>query len=298
MGVRLLTLLSLAVSACVLIGFSGEPTEAQEVACSQNSEGEYTCLVVAARVSPNRSVDIGGPSGPPLVWARTFVPDNLGAPPACERVVDTPAGPVPEQGRSWLITIRNSDTGQLVLVRSECQWSDDAPPDAPPPTPSVQSLVSDSDVGSAFALDTGLSPPQNRRGVSQLPTWLWCSNTGPVDVEATVLPHRASAQASVTKVTWTIDGPDGRVDRVAAECGSEPDIESDGSSAAAIWTPNEAGHSTITLTAEWSAQWTYTYFDPVLGAVDLGTFDLGVIEVDSEPISYEVYEIQSVGVGP
>ena len=36
----------------------------------------------------------------------------------------------------------------------------------------------------------------------------------------------------------------------------------------------------------------------MIGAVDLGTFDLGAIVLASEPIMYEVYEIQSVGVGP
>lgn len=271
---------------------------AQEVGCSRDPvTGVLECVVIKPPDAPDIEQEVGDATGPPLKWSRTHIQDSVGAPPSCPaREVATPSGPVLEWGIPWLIVIQNTDTGDFVLIRLECQYSGEDPPDPPPPPPGLDQIATDQ--GAAFALETGLNPPQARRGVSQLPTWLWCSNDGPVDVEATVWPHRASARAVVTNVTWTIEGPDGRIERSAQHCGSEPDPESDGSAAAATWTPNEPGVSTITLTTEWSAQWTYTYFDPVLGAVDLGTFDLGSIVLASEPITYEVYEIQSVGVGP
>lgn len=271
---------------------------AQDVGCSRDPlTGVLECVVVKPPIAPDVQQRIGDSVGPPLEWSRTRIQDNPGAPPSCgSREVDTPAGPVIEWGVPWLIVIQNTDTNAYVLIRLECQYSGEDPPEPPPPPPDLAEIATDQ--GQAFALETGVNPPRERRGVSQLPTWLWCSNAGPVDVEATVWPHRASAQAVVTKVTWTIDGPDGRIERSAQDCGSEPPLDSDGSAAAATWTPNEPGVSTITLTTEWSAQWRYTYFDPVLGAVDLGTFDLGAIVLASEPILYEVYEIQSVGVGP
>ncbi len=293
---RLLFVAVLAAAQCAVWHVESSAL-AQTVSCSENSEGEYTCVVVVPSPAPNVTTDLGGPVGPPLRWSRTRIQDSVGAPPSCgARTVDTPAGPVSEWGIPWLIVIQNSETLEFVLIRLDCQYSGEDPPEPPPPAPDLEQIAVDQDA--VFSLATGVNPPQERRGVSQLPTWLWCSNAGPVDVEATVWPHRASARAVVTNVTWTIEGPDGIAERSAQECGSEPDPDSDGSAAAAMWTPNEAGVSTITLTTEWSAQWTYTYFDPVLGAVDLGTFDLGTVEATSAPIAYEVYEIQSVGVGP
>ena len=132
--------------------------------------------------------------------------------------------------------------------------------------------------------------------MSQLPTWLWCDDASTVDVVAEVPPYRASARAVVTEVSWTIEGPDGTITKSADRCGSAPDVDSDGSDAATTWTPNLPGTSTITMTTTWSAQWTYTYVDPFAGSVMIGTFDLGEIPMRSEPFSYEVYEIQTVGV--
>ncbi len=285
------------LAGTAVVGAVVTPVAAQEVRCHRAPGGLLKCVVVAPAPAPNVTADLGGPVGPPLRWSRSRIQDNPGAPPSCgAREVDTPAGPVIEWGIPWLIVIQNTETLEFVLIRLDCQYSGEDPPEPPPPAPDLEQIAMDQ--GAVFSLDTGVNPPQERRGVSQLPTWLWCSNAGPVNVEATVWPHRASARAVVTNVTWTIEGPDGRADRSAQECGSEPDPDSDGSAAAAMWTPNEAGVSTITLTTEWSAQWTYTYFDPVIGAVNLGTFDLGTVEATSEPISYEVYEIQSVGVGP
>ena len=296
---QVLTKLGSAASLfAMLVLLPPSTATAQDVGCSRDPvTGVLECVVVKPPESPDVEQEIGNTVGPPLKWSRTRIQDNVGAPPSCSsREVDTPTGPVLEWGVPWLIVIQNTETGDFVLIRLECQYSGEDPPEPPPPPPDLAEIATDQ--GAAFALETGLNPPQERRGVSQLPTWLWCSNAGPVDVEATVWPHRASAHAVVTNVTWTIEGPDGSIERSAEDCGSEPDPDSDGSAAAATWTPNEPGVSTITLTTEWSAQWTYTYFDPVLGAVNLGTFDLGAIVLASEPIAYEVYEIQSVGVAP
>ncbi|MDJ0768366.1 MAG: hypothetical protein QNJ12_06210 [Ilumatobacter sp.] len=242
--------------------------------------------------SPNIGVDLDGPDGLPLRWARFKIADSPGAPVSCERIE---ADGAQTFGVPWLITLTNTDTGQLLSARGFCEWPGVPPPPPPPPPPTRTDIEIDQD--QVFALETGLNPPVRKRGVSQLPTWFWCSNDGAVDVDATLPPYRAAAVVEVVELTWTVEGPDGQAELVATDCGSEPPIDSDGASAAATWTPNLPGESTITLTTTWSGTWTYTYLDPIFGAIDLGTFDLGAISVTSAPVVYDVYEIQTVGRG-
>lgn len=293
--IRTLVVTSVVVPILSLLWTPGA-VHGQEVRCSKDKKTSLlSCIVVAPPSAPNVRTSLGGDVGPPLQWSRTLILDSPGAPPTCPaRPVDTPAGPVDEFGRPWLIVVQNTETLEFVLIRSECQYSGDDPPDPPPPPPTPGSIALDQEP--VFALDTGINPPITGRGVSQLPTWFWCNNAGSINVSATVRPWRASAVATVEQVVWAIEGPDGEQTVSGPSCGREPDIDSDGSDAAAAWTPNEPGISTIQLTTTWSAEWTYTFFDPVLGPVDLGTFDLGLLPIASAPFDYDVYEIQTVGV--
>jgi hypothetical protein len=146
-------------------------------------------------------------------------------------------------------------------------------------------------------LDTGMSPSAERRGVSQLETWFWCDGDAPITLELGLDGYAIEATVGLERVEWVIDGPDGVIVREAETCGTEPPVGSDGDGAAATWTPNEPGVSTIQLHAWWSGSWWLTYTYPGLTPLVLGPFDLVFDDVTSDPISYEVYEIQSVGVG-
>jgi hypothetical protein len=283
----------------ILVSLLPTPARADERLCAWDGDARaYVCKIVrrAEPGGPARSVDIDGEGPLPIVWSRILSNGLPGATFDCyyEALAD---GEVTEvHGVGWAVFFTNAATGETTLAGLVCEYPGEDPPQPPPPPPDVDWFVEDQ--RQVLALETGLSPSAERRGVSQLPTWFWCNGPQSTGLALSLDGYQIAAEVGIESVVWSIDGPDGVTERSAPGCGAEPAIDSSGEAAAATWTPNESGESVIVLTTTWSGTWELTYNDPTFGAVDLGAFDLGTLEVDSEPVLYEVYEIQTVGVGP
>ena len=288
-----------AVAAAIFGSLLPSTADADERVCEWDSDARaHICKIVrrAEAGGPARSVDIDGPGPLPLIWSRTLSNGLPGATFTCY-VEETIGGVVNEVfGVGWAVFITNSDTGEMRLAGFDCEYPGEDPPQPPPPPPTPGEIVEES--RAVVELTTGLSPSAARRGVSQLETWLWCEGAQTTTLNPSLGGYEIKAEIGLESVVWAIDGPDGAVTRSAEVCGSAPAATSDGFGAAARWTPNEAGVSAIVQTAMWGGTWSLTYTDPALGTFDLGTFPFPSVPVVSEPISYEVYEIQSVGVGP
>lgn len=287
-----------AVVATWLITTGGF-VRAGERQCVWDDQAEAFVCTIIRRASPGGTaveVDIDGPGPLPIVWSRRLSNGLPGALYDCyyEETVGAELNQV--FGVGWAVLITNSDTGEIRLAGFDCEYPGEDPPQPPPPPPTPGEIVEES--RAIVELEMGLSPSAAQRGVSQLETWLWCEGEQSATLNPSLGGYEITAVIGVESVAWAIDGPDGAVTRSADGCGSAPAPTSDGSGAAAFWTPNEAGVSAIVQTATWGGTWSLTYTDPTLGSFDLGTFPFTSVPVVSPPVTYEVYEIQSVGVGP
>lgn len=287
----------LAVASAIVIGQHGVQAAESECVLVPGSPPRVECTVKrTTQGGTELMVDLAGPAELPLVWSRVRSSGPPGATFNCYYEVTEGNTTTQVVGVGWAVFITNTETGEFRLADFVCEYPGEDPPQPPPPPPGIDRLIEDQ--REVLALETGLSPPVERRGVSQLATWFWCDGPRSTSLDLSLDGYRIVAAVGVERVAWTIDGPDGVTERSADGCGEAPPADSSGETAAATWTPNEPGTSTILLTTTWSGIWELTYTDPTFGAVALGTFDLGALEVESEPISYDVYEIQSVGVGP
>ena len=238
--------------------------------------------------------DIDGPGPLPIIWSRQLSNGLPGAIYSCYSVETVGNTTTEIFGVGWAVLLTNRDTGEIRLAGFDCEYPGEDPPQPPPPPPTPGAIVEQSQ--GLTELTTGLSPSAARRGVSQLETWFWCDGAEAITLNPALDGYSIVAQIGVDGLVWQIDGPDGSMQRTADSCGSEPDPNSDGDGAAARWTPNEPGVTTIVQTATWAGSWSLTYTDPTFGPFDLGTFPFPTVPVVSAPISYEVYEIQTVGV--
>jgi hypothetical protein len=285
------------VAAAATFG-SAATAKAEEQCVLDLTSQDFICTIILHERpgGPPLDVDLDGPGGLPIVWSRVSSNGLPGATFTCyyEEVNGTETTQV--FGVGWAIIITNTDTGEVRLADFVCEYPGEDPPQPPPPPPDVDQMVRDQ--RRVFELDTGLSPPVERRGVSQLETWFWCDYDAPRDLILSLGGYEIDATVDVVSVTWTIDGPDGLIERTATDCGAEPAVRSTGADAAATWTPNEPGDHRIQLTARWEGVWSLGYVDPAFGVVDLGVFDLGSVDVAAAAFDYSVYEIQTVGVAP
>ncbi len=266
---RAFALVLLLASGGLLIG---HPAAAQESGCTIGQEG-VTCVIEAPGTTPTTTP---GPD--------PEEPDD-----GIDIRVTFAIGPCPAGQTYYLIEEIERATGTVLDYYFECRDDLVPPPPPPPPPPPTPGQVVD-DIAELLELETGLSPPPDGiGGVSQLDTWFWCDNSGPVTASATLNGWTVTATATITLLTWTVSGPDGTVDATGTDCGTEPDPFGDGEGAAAIWTPNEPGAYSIVLTAEWGGSFTRTY-----GAISQ-TVDLGTISLSEPAVPYSVVEIQTVG---
>jgi len=233
----------------------------------------------------------------PLVWQRYYVPGMPIEPLPCERIIETTDQITVERAAQWIVIVTNTDTGDLVANYTYCEWPGEDPPAPPPPPPPPTTTVeTDEATRALLTVDTHLNPPVDGiGGVSQLPTWMWCDDPGPVNVEASTSGSIARAQAVIDHLDWTITGPDGTINLTANTCGTEPAPDSNGTTAAATWTPNRTGDSLVTLTTTWTGTWQTQLYLPRHGWITAGPFNLDPITITSEPIAYHIVEIQTVG---
>lgn len=290
---------ALVLVAVLLASVTPHPAVAADRRCDWDDLAEAFVCVIVRRAEPGgpaRSVDIDGDGPLPIVWSRTLSNGLPGATYDCyyDVVIDGEVNEV--HGVGWAVFYTNTDTGELTLAGFVCEYPGEDPPQPPPTPPTPGDIVEQS--RAVVELTTGLSPSASRRGVSQLETWLWCEGAQTATLDPTLDGYQIVAEIGVESVTWAIDGPDGSAVRSADGCGTAPPPASNGAGAAARWTPNEPGWSTIQQTTSWGGSWSLTFTDPVLGPVNLGTFAFPLVAVASPAVQYEVYEIQSVGVGP
>ena len=234
----------------------------------------------------------------PVVWNRYFIPATAVVEPLpCRRTNETADEIVITYGAQWLVTVYNTDTGDLLAIYTYCEWPGEDPPQ-PPPLPEPPS-ESDVDTREILALEVGINPPVDGiGGVTQLDTWFWCDDPGIVDVEARTTGSVASAAVGITELVWTITGPSGTETRTATTCGTEPDPESNGEGAAATWTPTRTGDHLISLGATWNGTWTAQIWLDRYGWITAGPFPLTPLTITGEPVTYPVVEIQTVGGRP
>ncbi len=233
----------------------------------------YRCVIVTP---PEPTPEPSPPPGPP--------PES-----PYEYVYIRGIGPCPNPGEVlWIIEVYLRATGELVSTSAPCLGPAEPTPPPPPPPPTEGEFVEA--IEPLIELETSLSPPNDGfGGVSQLDTWFWCSNDAPINIDLSLGGWTTTATIEVQSLTWTVTGPDGTVPVDADECGSEPASDSDGESAAAIWTPNLPGDYAIVLEVVWGGSWTRS----IGGASE--TFPLDDVTVTNAPIDYSVVEIQTVG---
>jgi hypothetical protein len=272
---------------------------AQDRTCAVDEESRlYVCTIFkrASPGGPQVEVDVDG-SGPlPIVWSRRLSDGLPGASFSCFREETDGLTTTQVFGVGWAVFVTDRDTGASRLVGFDCEYPGEDPPVPPPLAPSPGAIVEQS--RDLLGLEIGLSPSVERRGVSQLETWLWCEGPQSVTLDPELDGYSISAEVVVASVLWRIDGPDGVVELGSDSCGRAPLVGSDGGSAAAGWTPNEPGVSSITQSVSWAGSWSLRYEDPAVGLIDLGTFPFPAVTVVADPVLYEVYEIQTVGIAP
>ncbi|MEZ5298231.1 MAG: hypothetical protein R2697_18760 [Ilumatobacteraceae bacterium] len=149
----------------------------------------------------------------------------------CRRTNETADEIVITYGAQWLVTVYNTDTGDLLAIYTYCEW----------PGEDHRSRLRCRNrrrvrrrPREILALEVGINPPVDGiGGVTQLDTWFWCDDPGIVDVEARTTGSVASAAVGISELVWTITGPSGTETRTATTCGIEPDPEGNGDGAAA-----------------------------------------------------------------
>lgn len=286
-----------AVAASAIAITPDASVDAQSRSCEWDDLANALVCTIIRRAEPGGPAierDIDGPGPLPIIWSRQLSNGLPGALYDCyyEETVGNTTTEV--FGVGWAVFMTNRDSGEIRLAGFDCEYPGEDPPQPPPPPPTPGAIVEQS--RGLTELTTGLSPSAARQGVSQLETWFWCEGAEAITLNPTLDGYSIVAQVGVDGLVWQIDGPDGSIERTADSCGSEPHPDSDGDGAAARWTPNEPGVSTIVQTATWAGSWSLTYTDPTFGTFDLGTFPFPAVPVVSAPITYEVYEIQTVGV--
>ena len=291
--------LVLALAVVAVLAAADTPAFAAERQCDWDDQAEAFVCVIIRRAEPGgpvRSVDIDGDGPLPIIWSRTLSNGLPGAIYDCyyEETVGGELNQV--HGVGWAVFFTNADTGEMRLAGFVCEYPGEDPPQPPPVPPAPGDIVEES--RAVVELETGLSPSAVSRGVSQLETWLWCEGEQSATLNPSLGGYEITAEIGLESVVWTIDGPDGVASRIADGCGTAPSHATDSSGVAARWTPNEPGVSGIVQTATWGGTWSLVYTDPTLGPLDLGVFPFPSVAVTSPAIAYEVYEIQSVGVGP
>ncbi len=294
------------VTAALLLtpanAFTAAPSES---GCSLG--GDLTCLT-GSEPPPKPTVTVverpGGSNtsvavpASPVVWSRYHIPPTAVVdPPPCQLVEETADEVVITYGAVWLVTVYNTDTGELLAVYTYCEWPGEDPPQPPPlPQPPGETDVETQEI---LALEVGINPPVDGfGGLTQLDTWFWCDDPGIVDVEARTSGSVAAAQVGISELVWTITGPSGDTTRTSTTCGTEPDPDGNGEGAAATWTPTQTGDHTITLGATWQGTWTASLALDGYGWITAGPFDLAPISITGEPVTYPVVQIQTVGGRP
>lgn len=289
----------------ILTALSWSPLRvvAQDANCGSD-DFSLGCVAEDEPEPKPREVVTGQPGGsnetvsyetPPLEWSRYYIPPALVEPVPCSRETELADRVLVEYAAEWLVIVQRVDTGDLVTIYTFCEWPGDDPPRPPaPPTPPGEF---DSETREPLELGSSFSPPPDGiGGVSQLPTWLWCTDPGSISVDAAVGTARSEATVDVVAVTWRVSGPDGTFDLPSSDgCGSEPAIDSDGETAAAVWTPDRPGDYELTLTTSWGGTWFAELLLDGVGWIRYGPFGLEPIPVASEPVPYRVVEIQTVG---
>ena len=257
---------------------------AQTGDCYLDDAGRLTCHISAPPVAPR---------------TETFSPDStliwrsepaIGPCPG-RSTTDPVTGTVTiEAGVYWWIQVIDRASGTVVSDYFTCLYASDpapAPPPAPP-TPAEFSLAA----ADALLPTTELSPRAEFDGVTGIDTWFWCDQpeavtVGPLSLRGWTI----SATVSVSKVTWNVssDVAEGFT-LTSDDCGAEPDIGSDGSAAAEIWTPRTKGAYDIEILSEWTGTWTLSY-----GAINTGPQALGPVEIAGDDVQYRVIEVIALG---
>jgi len=182
----------------------------------------------------------------------------------------------------WVIVLVNTDTGEQLLLDSDCEWPGEDPPTPPPPPPTPEQLAEGN--AQALTIDAALSPNVGIGGLTGLESWLWCDDPGRVVADAELNGWVAAGSVEVVLIGWRVDGPTG-TSADTSECGSleQPAVR---------WTPETMGEYSVVVTAAWAGTWELTY-----EGVPMGTYPLGPIYLTSDPVPYPVDEYRGVLAG-
>lgn len=274
------------VLAAIAVGLPAEPAVAQGVdrECRFDVETRETTCVVTLRPTPTQvvSYDTGAAEARiPLQWIRI-----AGSPRTTTaggtQVFSCPPVDVDGDmfvGLPYRTELINTDTGAVVRSTFECVYPGQAPPSPPPPPPTVAEFVDA--VGEVLVVAAQINPNPAWGGITGLDTWLWCDEPGDVPVAATLRGWTAAAVLSPVQYHWQIDGASGPALINTSVCGTEP-------VPGAVWMPETRGDHEIELAATWAGTWTLSY-----SGATTGTFVLGPVSLDGDPVPYPVGEFDS-----
>ena len=285
-----------AVTASSLVTVSISSVDAQSVCTIDQETRKQSCVIVTPPGGPDRRVDYPNSS---ITWVRinfgTRDNDAVGTLrcPVRTEVIDGVDTEI--YGTMWAIAIFSDDTTAPGFVDSVCEYPGDTPPEPPPPPPTEAQYVDA--IEELLQVDFELSPPPEFEGITGLDTWFWCDTPDTSVIEPIELAGwSVGSTMNAVSFAWSVTNEEIGFNGAGfegLECGEEPDLDGDRREAAWIWQPQGIGDYTVGFAVDWFGFWTQSY-----QGVVIGTFPLGPVEIDADPIVYPVDEYVGVLVHP